>query len=183
MKQPLIAPATMGASIVAGVAAMLVGGYKIADCLRYQAGPSACDQVVEANAITIVGGFAAIAGPFGGLFTYNDSLEPPGSTRRRRLGSSGDSSGSGPGLAVLEPIDLALIDSDPRVTFQLDEPAPPQEPAPPAAAAPLLQDPWLDEGGIEARINELSESGWSQQGIAELLGVTLYRVRKALGRL
>lgn len=180
MKQPLIAPATMGASIVAGVAAMLVGGYKIADCLRYQAGPSACDQVVEANAITIVGGFAAIAGPFGGLFTYNDNLEPPGSTRRRRrLGGSG----GGLAPAVLEPIDLALIDSDPRVTFQLDEPAPPQEPAVPPAAVSLLQDPWLDEGGIEARINELSESGWSQQGIAELLGVTLYRVRKALGRL
>jgi hypothetical protein len=179
MKQPLIAPATMGASIVAGVAAMLVGGYKIADCLRYQAGPSACDQVVEANAITIVGGFAAIAGPFGGLFTYNDSLEPPGSARRRRLGSSG----GGLAPAALEPVDLALIDSDPRVTFQLDGPPPAQEPAAPPAAAPLLQDPWLDEGGIEARINELSESGWSQQGIAELLGVTLYRVRKALGRL
>lgn len=174
MQQPLIAPATMGASVVAGVAAMLVGGYKIADCLRYQAGPSACDQVVEANAITIVGGFAAVAGPFGGLFTYNESLEPPGSRRRRRL------EGSGLAPAALRPVNLALIDSDPRVTFQLDEPSPPETPA--AGPAPL-QDPWLEESGIDARVTELAGSGWSQQAIAEFLGITLYRVRKALGRL
>ena len=175
MKQPLIAPATMGASIVAGVAAMLVGGYKIADCLRYQAGPSACDQVVEANAITIVGGFAAVAGPFGGLFTYNEGLEPPGSSRRRRRLGGGELEPTVPG-----PVNLAMIDSDPRVTFQLDESSPPEKPA--AGAVPL-QDPWLEEGGIDARVTELADSGWTQQAIAEFLGITLYRVRKALGRL
>jgi hypothetical protein len=172
MKQPLIAPATMGASVVAGVAAMLVGGYKIADCLRYQVGPSACDQVVEANAITIVGGFAAVAGPFGGLFTYNESLEPPGSRRRWRL-EDGELEPAGGGLA-----DLALVGSDPRATVQPDGPAE----APTASAAPL-QDPWLEESGIDARVNELAKNGWTQQGIAEFLGITLYRVRKALGRL
>jgi hypothetical protein len=177
MKQPLIAPATMGASIVAGVAAMLVGGYKIADCLRYQAGPSACDQVVEANAVTIVGGIAAVAGPLGGLFTYNEGLEPPGRRRRRRL-EGGELESTVPG-----PVNLALIDSDPRVTFQLDEPEPPQAPAAASPKALPLQDPWLEEGGIDARISELAENGWTQQGIAEFLGVTLYRVRKALGRL
>jgi hypothetical protein len=174
MKQPLIAPATMGASVVAGVAAMLVGGYKIADCLRYQVGPSACDQVVEANAITIVGGFAAVAGPFGGLFTYNESLEPPGSRRRWRL-EDGELEPAEGG-----PIGLALAGSDPRATVQPDEPSPPKDSL--ASAAPL-QDPWLEESGIDARVNELAESGWTQQGIAEFLGITLYRVRKALGRL
>lgn len=177
MKQPLIAPATMGASMVAGVAAMLVGGYKVADCLRYQDGPSTCDQVVEANAMAIVGGFAAVAGPLGGLFTYNEGLEPPGSRRRRRLGA---------GVlkpAEPEPIDLALIDSDPRVTFELDGSGA-IEAAPAAAPGTSgLQDPWLEEGDTDARINELIKSGWSRQATADYLGVSLYRVRKALGKL
>jgi hypothetical protein len=178
MKQPLLAPLTMGGSIVTGIAAMVVGGYKIADCLRYQAGPGVCNEVVEANALAVVGGVAAIAGPVGGLFTYNEKLEAPGGGRRRRRRDEE------PEPPVMEPgpVDLAVIDQDPRVTFAA--PAPPEPPAPPPAPAlKELYDPWLDDDAIDRQINLLSEDGWTQQRIADHLGVTLYRVRKALGRL
>jgi hypothetical protein len=180
MKQPWIAPATMGGSIVTGVAAMVVGGYKIADCLRYQAGPGVCDQVVEANALAVVGGVAAIAGPIGGLFTYNEKLEAPGGGRRRRRRD--DEPEPGPPVMEPGPVDLAVIDRDPRVTFAVPEPPAPPAP-PPAPAIKELKDPWLDDDAIDRQINLLSEDGWTQQRIADHLDVTLYRVRKALGKL
>jgi hypothetical protein len=202
MKQPLIAPATMGASIVAGVAAILVGGYKIADCLRYQAGPGACDQAVETNAVTIVGGIAAVAGPIGGLFTYNEKLEAPGSSRRRRRWSDELGSEPEPPALLPGPPDLAVIDQDPRVTrlseaeaalsqaFQemIAEGVIPSAKAPPPLQPPEpkaedLKDPWLDDERIDETIKRLEKEGWTQQGIADHLDVTLYRVRKALGKL
>ena len=201
MKQPLLAPLTMGGSIVTGVAAMIVGGYKIADCLRYQAGPGVCNEVVEANALVVVGGVAAIAGPVGGLFTYNEKLEAPGSSRRRRRRDDGPE----PEPPVMEPgpVDLAVIDQDPRVTFTagerrleedlresfksaIDEGAVsrvgPSAP-PPAPAIKKPKDPWLDDDALDRQINLLEADGWTQQGIADHLDVTVYRVRKALGKL
>ena len=180
MKQPLLAPLTMGGSIVTGVAAMVVGGYKIADCLRYQAGPGVCNEVVEANALVVVGGVAAIAGPVCGLFTYNEKLEAPGNGRRRRR--RGDGLEPEPPVMEPGPVDLAVIDRDPRATFA--EPEPPALPAPsPAPAIKELKDPWLDDDAIDRQINLLEKDGWTQQGIADHLDVTLYRVRKALGKL
>jgi DNA-binding NarL/FixJ family response regulator len=74
MRQPILAPAAFGGSVVAGVAAMLVSGYRIVDCIQYRTGPAACDQVISDNALPLVAGVAAIAGSFGGLWTYNPAL-------------------------------------------------------------------------------------------------------------
>jgi hypothetical protein len=74
MRQPILAPAAFGGSVVAGVAAMLVSGYRIVDCIQYRTGPAACDQVISDNALPLVAGVAAIAGSFGGLWTYNPLL-------------------------------------------------------------------------------------------------------------
>jgi hypothetical protein len=99
-----------------------------------------------------------------------------------------------------------VIDQDPRVTFEVAKPAAPayaidveeslresfrqaiSEGIIPSAAPESqpepepLEDPWLDEERVSARIQELSDEGWTQAAIAEFMGVTLYRVRKALGR-
>lgn len=53
---------------------MLVSGYRIVDCIQYRTGPAACDQVISDNALPLVAGVAAIAGSFGGLWTYNPAL-------------------------------------------------------------------------------------------------------------
>jgi hypothetical protein len=82
MQQPMLAPAAFGGSVIAGVAAMLVSGYRIADCLQYRSGPGACDSTIDQNALPLVAGVAAIAGSFGGFFTYNRQLESPSSRRR-----------------------------------------------------------------------------------------------------
>jgi hypothetical protein len=74
MRQPMLAPAAFGGSVVAGVAAMLVSGYRIVDCIQFRTGPGACDQVISDNAMPLVAGVAAIAGSFGGLWTYNPAL-------------------------------------------------------------------------------------------------------------
>ena len=74
MRQPMLAPAAFGGSVVAGVAAMLVSGYRIVDCIQYRTGPAGCDQVISDNALPLVAGVAAIAGSFGGLWTYNPAL-------------------------------------------------------------------------------------------------------------
>ncbi len=82
IKQPVLAPAAFGGSVIAGVAAMLVSGYRIADCLQYRSGPGACDTTIDQNALPLVAGVAAIAGSFGGFFTYNRRLESPSCQRR-----------------------------------------------------------------------------------------------------
>lgn len=74
MRQPMLAPAAFGGSIVAGVAAMLVSGYRIVDCFQYRSERGACDEVIEDNTLPLVAGVAAIAGSFGGLWTYNPAL-------------------------------------------------------------------------------------------------------------
>ena len=74
MRQPILAPAAFGGSVIAGVAAMLVSGYRIVDCIQYRTGPAVCDQVISDNALPLVAGVAAIAGSFGGLWTYNPAL-------------------------------------------------------------------------------------------------------------
>lgn len=80
MKQPVLAPVAMGGGLVGGVAAMLLGGYRITDCLMYKQEMGFCDKVVEQNIMSVVGGVAAIIGTWGGLFTYNKKLERPGSS-------------------------------------------------------------------------------------------------------
>ena len=72
--QPMLAPAAFGGSVVAGVAAMLVSGYRIVDCVQFRAEQGACDQVISENTLPLVAGVAAIAGSFGGLWTYNPAL-------------------------------------------------------------------------------------------------------------
>ena len=79
----MLAPAAFGGSVVAGVAAMLVSGYRIVDCFQYRTERGACDQVISDNAMPLVAGVAAIAGSFGGFFTYNEQLESPAARRRR----------------------------------------------------------------------------------------------------
>ncbi len=78
MKQPAIAPVAAGGAIIAGVASMFIGGYKIADCLQFRSEYGFCNDVVENNAMSLVAGGAAVAGSVGGLFTYNRRLERPG---------------------------------------------------------------------------------------------------------
>ncbi len=77
MKQPAIAPVAAGGAIIAGVASMFIGGYKIADCLQFQSEYGFCNEVVETNTVSLVAGGAAVIGSVGGLFTYNRRLERP----------------------------------------------------------------------------------------------------------
>lgn len=83
MRQPMLAPAAFGGSVVAGVAAALVSGYRIVDCFQYRSGPGACDEVIEDNTLPLVAGVAAILGSFGGFYTFNEQLESPAARRRR----------------------------------------------------------------------------------------------------
>jgi hypothetical protein len=83
MNQPMLAPAAFGSSVVAGVAAMLVSGYRIVDCFQFRTHQGACDEVIADNALPLVAGVAAIAGSFGGLYTYNPRLGHPITGRRR----------------------------------------------------------------------------------------------------
>lgn len=89
MNQSRVAPSVaLGGSLVAGVAAMFIGGFKIADCLRYQTKQEQCDAVIERNLPAVIGGGAAIAGAWGGFNTYNPSLhkeDQPGEVAERGL--------------------------------------------------------------------------------------------------
>lgn len=89
MSQQRVAPSlALGGSLVAGVAAMFIGGFKIADCLRYQTKQGQCDAAIERNLPAVIGGGAAIAGSWGGFNTYNPSLhkeDQPGEVAERGL--------------------------------------------------------------------------------------------------
>lgn len=77
MKQPTWAPVALGSGLASGVAAMIVGGYKITDCFAYRNAMGFCDEVVEENIMSVVGGIGALAGSVGGFFMYNFRLERP----------------------------------------------------------------------------------------------------------
>jgi hypothetical protein len=83
VQQPLWAPPALGAAVVTGVAAALISGYEIVDCLQYRSGRGECSAVIQENALPLVAGIAAVIGPLGGLFTYNHQLESPVAGRRR----------------------------------------------------------------------------------------------------
>jgi hypothetical protein len=63
-----------GGSVVAGVVSMIVSGYKIADCIRYQTGPGQCDAVIETNLPGAIAGGGVLAGCWGAFNTYNPKL-------------------------------------------------------------------------------------------------------------
>jgi hypothetical protein len=84
VKQPIWAPAAFGGSIVTGIAAALISGYEIVDCLQYRTKQGECSDVISRNAVPLVAGFAAIAGPLAGFFTYNATLESPRTGLRRQ---------------------------------------------------------------------------------------------------
>jgi hypothetical protein len=63
--------------VLAGISAMLIGGYRIVDCFRFEKGRGACDTVVDTNTPAVLAGVSALVGTWGGLFTYNRKLERP----------------------------------------------------------------------------------------------------------
>lgn len=73
-RQPSLAPTFLGGGLLAGVTAILIGGYKVVDCVRYQTAPGQCDKAIDANAPAIIGGVAAIFTGWGGFNTYNRKL-------------------------------------------------------------------------------------------------------------
>lgn len=80
-EQPKLAPSlAFGGSLVAGVAAMFIGGFKVADCIRYQTKHGECDAAIEKNLPAIIGGAAALAGCWGGFNTYNPKLRSKSET-------------------------------------------------------------------------------------------------------
>jgi hypothetical protein len=73
-KQPMFAPMALGGSVIAGLVSVLIGGYKIVDCIRYQTTPGQCDSALEENLPVLIAGAAAISGSWGGFNTYNRKL-------------------------------------------------------------------------------------------------------------
>jgi hypothetical protein len=73
-KQPMLAPMALGGSVIAGLVSVLIGGYKIVDCIRYQTAPGQCDSTIEENVTVLIAGSAAISGSWGGFNTYNHNL-------------------------------------------------------------------------------------------------------------
>ena len=73
-RQPSLAPTFLGGGLLAGVTAILIGGYKIVDCVRYQTAPGQCNEAIDANAPAVIGGAAAIFTGWGGFNTYNRKL-------------------------------------------------------------------------------------------------------------
>jgi hypothetical protein len=156
----MLAPAAFGGSVVAGVAAMLVSGYRIVDCFQYRTERGACDQVIEDNTLAVVAGAAAIAGSFGGFFTYNEQLESPWYRRRRTA-------------------DPAAAEPDPQ-----PEPEPEPLPNPFFELEPLaapIDEPDPVDRDLRADVAELLGSqGMTQQQIADQLGVSRSTVQRLL---
>lgn len=73
-KQPAMAPVALGGAVITGLASILIGGYRITDCLRFQSDSGQCEQVIEDNVMTVLGGAAAVAGSWGGFNTLNPKL-------------------------------------------------------------------------------------------------------------
>jgi hypothetical protein len=74
-------PVALGGSIFIGVLTTLFGGYRVADCIRYQSGPGQCDEVIRENIPTIAAGLGTLTAGWGGFNTFNPKLhEEPGNS-------------------------------------------------------------------------------------------------------
>jgi hypothetical protein len=72
--QPKFAPVAFGGSVVAGVVTLLISGYRVTDCVRYQTAAGQCDSVIERNLPGMVSGVATIVGGWGAFNTFNPKL-------------------------------------------------------------------------------------------------------------
>lgn len=72
--QPKLAPVAFGGSVVAGIATMLISGYRVTDCIRYQTAAGQCDSVIEKNLPGMITGAATIVGGWGAFNTFNPRL-------------------------------------------------------------------------------------------------------------
>lgn len=73
--QSKFAPAALlGGSVVAGVVSMIIGGYKVVDCLRYQESQGQCDETIEKNLPAMIAGASVLFAGWGGFNTYNPKL-------------------------------------------------------------------------------------------------------------
>jgi DNA-binding CsgD family transcriptional regulator len=72
--QPNLAPVAFGGSVIAGIVSVLIGGYKIVDCVRYQSASGQCDEAIDKNAPIVTAGFLALVGNWGAFNTYNKKL-------------------------------------------------------------------------------------------------------------
>ena len=130
-------PVALGGSIALGVLTALFGGYRIADCIRYQTAPGQCDQVIRENLPTIGAGIGTFSAGWGGFNTFNPKLHEE------------------PTTPILPAKELVL-----------------DEESIPEPTLPVVPHPEV--------IQNLHAEGNSQAKVAEMLGISLYAVRKAL---
>jgi hypothetical protein len=130
-------PMALGGSLILGVLTTIFGGYRIADCIRYQTAAGQCDVVIKENIPTIAAGLGTLSAGWGGFNTFNPKLHEE------------------PSATTLPTKELVLDKKD--------------IPAPEISVTPHPEI-----------IQNLYSEGNSQVKVAEMLGISLYAVRKAL---
>lgn len=153
MKQPAWAPPVFGGAMLAGVAAAVISGYEITDCLRFQSRQGQCSDIIQSNALPLVAGLAAVLGPLGGYFTLNASLESPIGIGRQRLEELQEEAGSMPDWVLPN-----LPDTEPSGGYE-------------AEAVKQLRADGLTQQAAET-VKQLQADGLTQQAIADQLGLT-----------
>jgi hypothetical protein len=167
--QPKFAPVAFGGSVVAGVVAMMIGGYKVTDCLRYQQAQGQCDEVIEKNLPAMVAGIAVLAGGWGAFNTYNPKLHQ---------------SDSAPTLHGKELVleEVPAVSSETLLANSNTEDA--REKTVESVEPVYEMEPQSERKTRMEKAEEmkiLHQSGYSQREIAEAFKVSRYAVRKALG--
>lgn len=189
MRQPIAAPIAAGGGVVGGLAAMLLSGYFLVDCFRYESGRGACDDAVREHTLPLVAGAAAIAGTIGGLFTYNRRLDRPGRSdedERNPLGAGhapGDSWSPAETEASLrqafrQAIAEGLVDSLP--TQSLPAPIDPRREVYLAGAADEAGPVQTEPASLGAAAGADTHGAPSAEDIARRLGMNAQLLRSIL---
>ena len=86
-----IAPGTAAASVVAGVAAILLGLFNIGDCVRFQTAAGQCSDVAQDSGMKIGFGAVTLLGVWSGYWTTNPALRASGggAAAKRKRNSRG----------------------------------------------------------------------------------------------
>ena len=134
-KSKTLPPMALGGSIILGVLTTIFGGYRIADCIRYQTAAGQCDQVIKENIPTIAAGLGTLSAGWGGFNTFNPKLHE-------------------------ESVIVPTLPAKELVLKEKDVPT------------PIAPHPEV--------IKNLYAEGNSQAKISEMLGISLYAVRKVL---
>ena len=171
MRQTPAAPIAAAGGAATGLAAVVIGLFVIADCVRFQSKPGQCNKEVQENALMIVLGLTSLAGTAGAFFTVNPLLDRILPDKRNDEATPAQAA-----VAQLIPSAAVAALSSPSILRRITPAAQPKDQPQGADKAKGRKEKALDA----ERVEFMHARGLSDEQISEATGLSPRRVARIL---